>query len=152
MSSITQEHVGREELEALIPHAGGMCLLDNVVAWDSTEIHCRSETHRRGDNPLRRNGRLAALHLAEYGAQAMAVHGGLLAREAGGVAAPGFLASLRNLQLQVDFIDELSGALDVRATQLMAAESGWTYQFSITHAGELLASGRAMVMLMREPA
>ena len=68
------------ELEALIPHAGGMCLLDTVESWDAETIHCRSLSHLRADNPLREKGRLAALHLAEYGAQAMAVHGGLLAR------------------------------------------------------------------------
>ena len=144
--------VSRAELEALIPHAGGMCLLESVITWDESQIHCQSETHRKLDNPLRRDGRLAALHLAEYGAQAMAVHGGLLARELGTQAAPGFLASLRNLQLHVDFIDDLARPLDVRATQLMAAESGWTYQFEIEHDGSLLASGRAMVMLMREAA
>lgn len=140
----------RAELEALIPHAGGMCLLDSVQDWDATQIHCQSRSHQRVDNPLRRDERLAALHLAEYGAQAMAVHGGLLARAAGKLAAPGFLASLRDLQLAVDFIDDLSGPLEVRASQLMAAESGWTYQFEIQHGGQRLASGRAMVMLMGE--
>lgn len=140
----------RAELEALIPHAGGMCLLDSVQDWDATGIHCQSHSHQLPDNPLRRDGRLAALHLAEYGAQAMAVHGGLLARQAGTVVAPGFLASLRNLQLAVDFIDDLPGPLDVQATQLLAAGSGWTYQFEVKHEATLLASGRAMVMLMQE--
>ncbi len=70
--------VGRQELEALIPHAGAMCLLDTVQNWDDRQIHCRSETHRNVANPLRFEGRLSALHLAEYGAQAMAIHGGLL--------------------------------------------------------------------------
>jgi predicted hotdog family 3-hydroxylacyl-ACP dehydratase len=68
------------------------------------------------------------------------------------VAAPGFLASLRNVSLHVDFIEALPGSLDVWATQLMAAESGWTYQFEIYHGASLLADGRAMVMLMREAA
>ena len=144
--------LSREALEALIPHAGGMCLLDSVEAWDDTQVLCHSETHRSIDNPLRRDGRLAALHLAEYGAQAMAVHGGLLASEHGEVAAPGFLASLRSVELHLDFIDDLTEPLRVTATQLMAAESGWTYQFEVHHADDLLASGRAMVMLMRATA
>lgn len=149
---MTGKLVGRDELEALIPHAGRMCLLDAVHLWDATRIHCSSAGHRRPDNPLRRDGRLAALHLAEYGAQAMAVHGGLLAREAGTSADPGFLASLRNLQLQTDFIDALPGDLQIRAEQLMAADSGWTYQFEIHHEQDLLASGRAMVMLIPQAA
>lgn len=144
------QQVTRAELAALIPHAEGMCLLDTVQNWDAGQIHCQSLSHQRLDNPLRREGRLAALHLTEYGAQAMAVHGGLLAREAGEVAAPGFLASVRNLQLAVDTIEGLPGPLDVRATQLMAADSGWTYAFEIQHEGIQLASGRAMVMLMGE--
>ena len=72
----------------LIPHQGAMCLLDDVVAWDDQRIHARSDSHRRDDNPLRSDGRLRAVHLCEYGAQAMAVHGGLVARAAGGVASP----------------------------------------------------------------
>ncbi len=142
--------IERAELEALIPHAGGMCLLDSVQAWDDSRIHCQSETHRVAENPLRRDGRLAALHLAEYGAQAMAVHGGLLARAQGQVAAPGFLASLRNLKWHIDFIETLPGPLDVHASQLMAAATGWTYQFEIHHRDTQLASGRAMVMLMSD--
>lgn len=142
--------LARAELEALIPHAGGMCLLDSVEAWDEQHIECSSSSHRSVQNPLRRDGRLAALHLAEYGAQAMAVHGGLLARAAGKVAEPGFLASLRKLCLELDYIDQLHGDLCVRATQLLAADSGWTYQFEIECDGQALAAGRAMVMLMGE--
>ncbi|MGB1580125.1 MAG: phosphotransferase [Nevskiales bacterium] len=143
--------VSRAEIEAMIPHAGGMCLLDAVTSWDEQQINCSSHSHQRSDNPLRRGDQLSAVHLAEYGAQAMAVHGGLLARAAGEVAAPGFLASLRNLQLTVDTLESLPGALDVRARQLMAADSGWTYEFEISHQGESLATGRAMVMMMQEP-
>ena len=72
-----------------------MCLLDEIVAWDENAIHARSRSHQRTDNPLRSDDCLRAVHLCEYGAQAMAVHGGLLARAAGGSAAPGFLVSLR---------------------------------------------------------
>ncbi|MGH8502676.1 MAG: hypothetical protein ACREVE_09435, partial [Gammaproteobacteria bacterium] len=75
--------VDKDAIRALIPHAGTMCLLDAVLEWDDESIHCTSETHRAADNPLRREGRLSALHAFEYGAQAVAVHGGLRARAAG---------------------------------------------------------------------
>src|ERR1700704_586052 len=104
--------------QALIPHQGTMCLLDEVVAWDANTIHARSRTHLRADNPLRSDGRLRAVHLCEYGAQAMAVHGGLLARAAGGTAAPGFLVSLRAVELAIARIDDLSDVLDVHAEKL----------------------------------
>jgi predicted hotdog family 3-hydroxylacyl-ACP dehydratase len=90
---------------------------------------------------------LSALHLCEYGAQAMAVHGGLLAAMHGEVAKPGLLVSLRGVELQVGRIDDLPDALDVRARQLMASDSSWQYEFRIEHAGSLLASGRAAVVL-----
>ena len=132
---------------ALIPHRDAMCLLDEVVVWDETTIHARSDSHRRGDNPLRSNGVLRALHLCEYGAQAMAIHGGLIARSAGTIAAPGFLVSLRAIELAVTRIDDLPAALDIHAERLAHGERSWQYGFRVEHRGALLASGRAAVMI-----
>ncbi len=139
--------IERSELEALIPHAGGMCLLDAVQAWDQNSITCVTHSHQLSDNPLRNLGVLHSLHLAEYGAQAMAVHGGLLARSEGLTAAPGFLAMLRGLQLHRQQIDDLPGPLIVSAQQLLASDSGWTYSFEVHHEQTLLAEGRVTVML-----
>jgi predicted hotdog family 3-hydroxylacyl-ACP dehydratase len=130
----------------LIPHRGAMCLLDAVVACDDARIHLRAVSHRDPGNPLRSDDRLRAVHLCEYGAQAMAVHGGLLARRNGNVAAPGLLVALRGVQLHVERIDDLAGALDVHAEQLAAGAGGWQYAFRVEHAGRVLAAGRAMVM------
>lgn len=132
--------------QALIPHQGTMCLLDDVVAWDGETIHARTESHRRAGNPLRSDGRLRSVHLCEYGAQAMAVHGGLLARQSGGVAAPGLLVSLRAVDLLVDRIDDLGGALDVYAEKLVGSDASWQYAFRIEHDGAVLARGRAAVL------
>ena len=132
--------------QALIPHQGTMCLLDEVVAWDADAIHARSRTHVRADNPLRSDGRLRAVHLAEYGAQAMAVHGGLLARAEGGVAAPGLLVSLRAVELMADRVDDLAGALDVFAEKLVGSDASWQYSFRVEHDGVVLARGRAAVL------
>ena len=131
----------------LIPHAGTMCLLDAVVAWDQRTIHAISAGHARADHPLRGALGLHAVHLAEYGAQAMAVHGALLAR-AGGVTAvrPGRLVSLRDVQLGVEYVDRLDGRLDVHAECLYADDGGAQYGFRVEHRGVLLASGRAAVI------
>jgi len=136
----------KSDWSALIPHAGAMCLLDEVVAWDGESIHARTQSHARADNPLRSVGGLRALHLCEYGAQAMAIHGGLLARAQGGVAAPGYLVSLRDVELAVSRIDDLSGALDVHAQRLLAGDGHWQYEFRVEHAGRALARGRAAVI------
>ncbi|HEY6984501.1 MAG TPA: phosphotransferase [Rhodanobacteraceae bacterium] len=130
----------------LIPHRGSMCLLDEVVAWDASSILARSRSHAREDNPLRTDGMVRAVHLCEYGAQAMAVHGGLVARAEGGVAAPGFLVSLRDVELAVDRIDDLDGALDVHAEKLIGDAAGWQYAFLISHDGRVIARGRAAVL------
>ena len=53
-----------------------------VLSWDATRIRCRSATHRSPDNPLRLHGRLGAACGIEYAAQAMAVHGALVAASA----------------------------------------------------------------------
>lgn len=137
----------KAEWAALIPHQGAMCLLDAVVAWDEARLHARSATHRRIDNPLRSDDRLRAVHLCEYGAQAMAVHGALLARASGGAATPGYLVSLRGVDLARDRIDDLPDDLDVHAERLLGGDGSWQYAFRIEHAGMLLASGRAAVML-----
>jgi predicted hotdog family 3-hydroxylacyl-ACP dehydratase len=131
----------------LIPHAGTMCLLDAVQAWDASTIHAISAGHARVDNPLRGSQGLHAVHLAEYGAQAMAVHGALLARSRGIVEVrPGRLVSLRDVRLFEEYIDRLHGHLDVHAECLYADDGGAQYAFRIEHGGRLLASGRAAVI------
>ena len=136
----------RAEIEQLVPHAGGMCLLERVLAFDDTGLHAQSDAHRDTAHPLCRDGRLSALHLCEYGAQAMAVHGGLFAARDGRSAPPGLLVSLRGVELSREFIDELTGPLDVYAQDVADSGAGWQCSFRIEHAGEVLATGRAAVL------
>jgi predicted hotdog family 3-hydroxylacyl-ACP dehydratase len=138
--------LGRDAIAALIPHQGAMCLLDRVVEWDKDHVVLATATHRAADNPLRLDGRLRAVHLCEYGAQAMAVHGGLSAQADGKTARPGFLVSLRDVKLHVDFIDQLEGELLVTAQRLLESTGSWQYSFEVTYAGQTIASGRAAIM------
>jgi predicted hotdog family 3-hydroxylacyl-ACP dehydratase len=131
----------------LIPHAGDMCLLDDVVAWDATHLHARSASHQRRDNPLRAEGMLHAINLCEYAAQAMAVHGALRERAAGAVARPGFLVALREVALRVERIDDLAGKLQVHVECLLALPDSLQYGFRVEHRGQVLATGRTAVML-----
>ncbi|MBS0571026.1 MAG: phosphotransferase [Proteobacteria bacterium] len=121
-----------------------MCLLHAIVAWDEAGIHARARSHRQADNPLRADGRLHAVNLCEYGAQAMAVHGGLLARRAGGVAAPGLLVALRAVKLYAVRVDDVPGDLDVHAQCLLAGAEAMQYAFRVEQAGAVLAEGRAL--------
>jgi predicted hotdog family 3-hydroxylacyl-ACP dehydratase len=143
----TVETLDRAGILALVPHQGAMCLWDEVRGWDARTIRVAAHNHRDPAHPLRSNGRLRAIHLCEYGAQAMAVHGGLLACAAGGNAKPGLLVALRGVELQVERIDDLPGALECNAEMLSDGDAGWQYAFRIEHGGRLLAEGRAAVML-----
>jgi predicted hotdog family 3-hydroxylacyl-ACP dehydratase len=126
-----------------------MCLLDAVLEWSDTAIACRAVGHVDPANPLRAAGRLGAATGIEYAAQAMAVHGALLA---GTDAAPrqGYLTSVRSVTLHVARLDDVAGALDVRAERLSGDGNHILYQFSLDHAGRCLLEGRAAVVLDAE--
>jgi predicted hotdog family 3-hydroxylacyl-ACP dehydratase len=130
-----------------IPHAGAMRLLDQVMDWNDKSVHAIAERHGPHDHPLRHAGGLHAVHLAEYGAQASAVHAALLAaarNEAG--MRPGRLVSLRDVQLEVEYVDLSHGRLDVHAECLFADERGAQYTFNVSQGAQSLACGRVAVM------
>lgn len=139
--------MAREDIAALIPHQGGMCLWEHIVEWDDARIVLETTSHRSLDNPLRANHKLRAVHLCEYGAQAMAVHGALKA--APERAPPGMLVSLRSVTFARDYIDDLTDVLRVEAVCLQAGDSSQQYGFKITHSGDVIAEGRAAVLLKR---
>jgi predicted hotdog family 3-hydroxylacyl-ACP dehydratase len=133
-------------IAAHIPHQGSMCLLDAVKEWSDLAITCRASSHTDPANPLRANGRLGAANGIEYAAQAMAIHGALIA---GDDAAPrlGYLTSVRSVSQHVARLDDLQGELDVCAERLSGDSNNILYQFSLSHAGRCLLEGRAAVVL-----
>jgi predicted hotdog family 3-hydroxylacyl-ACP dehydratase len=139
----------RAWIAAHIPHQGSMCLLDRVVEWSPERIRCVSTTHRAADNPLRDNERLGAACGIEYAAQAMAVHGALLA---GDDAPPrqGFLASARGVDLHVARLDDIAADLDIEAERLSGDDNNILYGFEVRAAGRVLLAGRAAVILNAE--
>jgi len=139
--------IEKAKIRTLIPHAGTMCLLDNVLDWDDESIVCTTNTHRDEANPLRRDGRLSALHALEYGAQAAAIHGGLRARAAGATAPPCYLAALRDAHLHVARLDDLASPLEVRAQRLFGDAGNTIYRCAISAGGTPMAEGRVTIML-----
>lgn len=139
--------INKSEIRPLIPHTGLMCLLDSVIEWDDRSIVCISDTHRDPANPLRRDGRLSALHAFEYGAQAIAVHGGLRARSAGATAPPGYLAALRDAHLHVMRMDDIPFPLQIYACRLFGDAVNAVYECHISAGGVGLADGRITIML-----
>ena len=136
----------RPWIAAHIPHQGNMCLLDAVHEWSENSIACRATSHTEPSNPLRAKGRLGAANGIEYAAQAMAIHGALLAN-ADDQPRQGYLTSVRSVSLHVARLDDLSGKLDVQAERLSGDSNHILYQFSLSHDGRCLLEGRAAVVL-----
>ena len=137
--------LNRQWIERYIPHAGRMCLLDEVLEWDANRIVCRSSTHRDVDNPLRVNGTLGAACGIEYAAQAMAVHGALIATARvvpTTLATPqpqvGYIAAVRGVSLLVSRLDDVGEDLLATATRVHSDASTALYEFVVeprlTHA------------------
>ncbi len=136
----------RAWIAARIPHQGEMCLLDGVVAWSGTRVHCRASSHRHAHNPLRHRDRLGALCAIEYAAQAMAVHAALVANVTERPQA-GYLTSARAIELHVTRLDDLAADLDIDVVRLSGDDKSVLYQFTITAERQPIASGRAAVVL-----
>ncbi len=133
-------------IESHIPHKGRMCLLDEVLSWDAVRIRCRATSHRRSDNPLRAHGRLGAACGVEYAAQAMAVHGAIMAHMAGTPPPAGLLTSVRNLVLRVSRLDDLDTDLMASAARLAGDQGSTLYEFTVSGGGQELLSGRASIV------
>lgn len=140
------------DIATRIPHQGRMCLLDAVMAWDAERIVCQASSHRASDNPLRAEGRLGAACGVEYAAQAMAVHGALLAESgeatsAGAAPRVGYLASVRSVILHVQRLDTVQADLTVTAERLLGDANHILYSFRLEAGPQLLLEGRAAVVL-----
>ena len=130
----------------MIPHAGRMCLLDEVAAWDASTIRCLARSHRDPGNPLRAGAELPALCGIEYAAQAMAVHGRLSAAVAEKPRA-GYLASVSDVLCSVRRLDDLDGELVIAAEKLAGDEARALYFFKILSKNAEIVTGKATVVL-----
>lgn len=142
--SLTDIHIA-----TLIPHAGSMCLLDAVDIYDQQRIVCRASSHRVAHNPLRHADQLSIQAGIEYAAQAVAVHGSLLARQQNPHAAPrgGMIAVLTDVQWQVERLDTLTEDLLVFAERLAELPQGLQYRFALRAAAQELLSGEMIIAL-----
>jgi len=137
--------MNREAILGLIPHGGCMCLLDEVLEWDAESVRCLSHRFAAPDNPLRRaDGTLGTACGIEIAAQAMALHGQLTA-SADGPPIPGYLVSLRDVNLATPTLDS-AGPLTISATRLLGDAGSASYAFTITGEGADLLTGRATVL------
>ncbi len=144
----------RADIACRIPHQFSMCLLDRVTAWDTQQISCEADSHRSIDNPMRAHGRLGASCGIEYAAQAMAVHGALIAESLGEASCVdgsarrgGYLVSLRSVTLFVEQLDNVVASLTVNAERVSGDANTVLYSFAVLDGARILLSGRAIVVL-----
>ena len=137
----------RAGIQARIPHQGRMALLDALCDWSLEHVHCTATGHADANHPLRTPGGLLAPAAIEYAAQAMALHGALVAPPQG-TPTPGYLASVRQVRLGVATLHDRPGPLHVRAQRLAGDERQILYTFEVSDSGGIrLADGRATVVL-----
>lgn len=136
----------RSAIAARIPHQGAMCLLDEVEHWNADAIRCLSRSHQAPDNPLASDGRLGIAAGIEYAAQAMALHGGLIAA-ADAPPRQGYLVSVRGVRFHAQRLDDAPAPLVVEAQRLSGDADQVLYAFVVSAGGAPLIEGRAAVIL-----
>jgi predicted hotdog family 3-hydroxylacyl-ACP dehydratase len=136
---------GREDIMRMIPHAGEMCLLDEILDWDADFLRCRSGCAGRAENPLRRlDGSLGMACGIEIAGQAMAAHGWLTG-DADKPPLAGMLVSVRDVELAGGLLN--AAALMIEVERLMGDTNGASYRFSVSGDSGKLLGGRATVLI-----
>lgn len=133
----------RAQISRLIPHGESMCMLDEIISWDESRIHGRSNNFAVSSNPLFENGELDTVLLIEYGAQAAAVHAALIQSQLGETR-PAYIGAVKDIELFTRIADN-SIALDIDACCLLANRNGAIYEVTARQVETLLLRGRLIL-------
>jgi len=132
-----------ERIAALIPTRAPCACSNGSSIGDDSSVVLATRRIAAGPSAGDPSG-LRAIHLCEYGAQAMPCTEDLRPARAASLQ-DRLLVSLRDVMLGCDFIQDLAGELLVEARRLHDNGAAWQYEFRVTIAGRLLAEGRATV-------
>ena len=109
-------------LAELLPHAGDMILIDQVLAFDQEQIHTRL-TVRAGGLFNREDGSLPAWVGVELMAQSVAAYAGCRARVQGDPVELGFLLGTRKFECNVEHFP-LGAQLHIHALRSLEDDNG----------------------------
>ena len=123
-----------------------MCLLDELLSWDAGSVVCTARSHRDAHNPLRRHGRLAAIHAVEYACQASALHAALAPRDTAGAGSRSLLAAVKEIALYQDYLDQIEAPLRISAWRELTLGPSAIYRFLIEGGDLRVACGRLTVV------
>lgn len=146
---MSKSQIAHQDIPALLPHKGGMVLIDTIKSWSDEQIVCTAKSHKNPDNPLRSLDRLSSMAGIEYAAQAMAAHARLRISEQGQKGEPqrGFVAVASKVNCFVPRMDNLIDDLTIKVDLLDSTGDGSLYFFAI-HSRELeVIEGQLLVML-----
>ena len=125
-----------------------MRLIDRVISYDEQKIVCESDSHRVANHPLAEDGMISIVCGLEYGAQAMALHGALMAASTGGgPARRGYLVAASNLRWSAARLDACAAPLIIEAISEFRSENQVAYRFEIRAEAKSVLTGEARVQL-----
>lgn len=131
------------DVDRLLPHSGDMCLLDTVRQCQPDSIHVCSRDFSDCDHPLAEAGRLSAIALMEYGAQAAGAHIALTSERMSSTAVPaGVVASMQHIKGLDTDLSARPPALDIVAEKRAANGRSFVYDVSVYSADQCLVTGR----------
>ncbi len=120
----------------LVPHAGPMVLLDQIVDAAADRLVARATV--AAGRPFVEEHGLPALVTLEYMAQAVAAFAGLQGREAGEPVRLGFLLGCRDLQLTCDYVP-IGAELIVSSQRTWGDAQLGSFACSVLNGGVLVA-------------
>jgi predicted hotdog family 3-hydroxylacyl-ACP dehydratase len=121
----------------LLPHAGAMVLLDEVVEHAEERLVARVRLH--AGSVFAEGGRIPALVAIEYMAQAIGAYAGMRARAAGEPVRIGYLLGTRDLALELDAFDA-GDELLVEARHVWGDEQLGSFECAVSRAGRVVAT------------
>ncbi len=141
--AMTDEPARPNEMDAWVPHRGGMSLLASVVRHDAESVVARVRVPAQGLFATPEG--VPAWVGVEYMAQAIAAWSGARTREGGGSPRIGFLLGSRRYEAAVPLF-EAGAELLVHAQCELLGENGLgMFGCRIEQDGRVLASGRLSV-------
>ena len=112
------KQLDKTAISKLIPHGLSMSLLDSVERWNSSVIECNTISHRDPNNPLREGEGFDCILLAEYAAQAAAVHASLQNTQLGAEGRPAVVGAIKSMKLFHNDVSALQGSDYYRKTSM----------------------------------
>ena len=137
--------LSQKEIQDLLPHGDGMCMIECVEHWEENAIVCTSANVQSNDNPLLEEKYLSSICLLEYAAQAAAIHAGLLQSGAKRTLSEGhaaYVGGIKNIEVAMPQLTSEMKDVTIEANIELLTDNGAIYNFTAKSLDKLIVSGR----------